>query len=179
MKLLAHKLSVVFIFPFSLLFSNVSLADESKSPESIVHNFYSAYLQPESGGNDALIKTYVSDELAKSIHDSIMCNYDTDDSISEPELANKCSRMHECKQDKGNFICSWYGIWVETDVNYFTKSQDVFLSWRMNINTFDITQKGGDSLVHVVLGDGSEPKAMFEVSLKKDDGNWKIISVTK
>ena len=108
-----------------------------------------------------------------------MCNYDSDDSISESELAKKCAQKHECKQDKGNYICDWYGIWVETDVNYFTKSQDVFLSWRTNINTFDVTQKGSDSLVGVILGDGSEPKARFKVSLKKDNGNWKIISVTE
>lgn len=179
MKSLTHKLRVAFVFLFSLSFSNISLADESKSSESIVHDFYSAYLQPGSGGNDALIKTYVSDELVKSINDSTMCNYDTADSISESELAKKCSQKHECKQDKGNYACDWHGIWVETDVNYFTKSQDVLLSWRTNINTFDVTQKGSDSLVDVVLGNDSEPKARFKVSLKKENGNWKIISVTE
>jgi hypothetical protein len=179
MKSLTHKIRIACVFLFSLSFSNISLAYESKSPESIVHDFYSAYLQDKSGGNETLVKTYVSDDLAKSINYSAMCNYDSDDSISESELTKKCSQKHECKQDKGNYICDWYGIWVETDVNYFTKSQDVLLSWRTNINTFDVTQKGSDSLVDVVLGNGSEPKARFKVSLKKDNGNWKITSVTK
>ena len=55
----------------------------------------------------------------------------------------------------------------------------MLLSWRTNINTFDVIQKGSDSLVDVVLGNDSEPKARFKVSLKKENGNWKIISVTE
>lgn len=179
MKSLTHKLRIAFLLLFSLSFSNVSLAYESISPESVVHDFYSAYLQDKSGGNEALIKTYVSEHLAKSINDSTMCNYDSDDSIPESKLAKKCSQKHECKQEEDNYSCDWSGIWVETYVNYFTKSQDMLSSWRTNINTFDVTQKGSDSLVDVVLGNGSEPKARFKVSLKKENGSWKIISVTK
>jgi len=55
MKSLIHKRRIAFIFLFSLSFANVSLAYETKSSESIVHDFYSAYLQDKLGGNKTLI----------------------------------------------------------------------------------------------------------------------------
>lgn len=177
MKSLINKYRLVFLFIFS--FSNFSLAEESKSPEIIVHEFYSTYLQDESGGNDVLVKTYVSDELAKSINDSTLCSYDSDDSIPESELAKKCSQKHECKQDKGNYICDWYGVWVESDVNYFTKSQDTYPSWQSNINTSTIKKNDNNSEVKLVLGNGTEPNKYINVSLKKINDSWKIISVTE
>lgn len=179
MKSLTHKIRIASLFLIALSFSNFSQAGESKGPENIVHDFYSAYLQDNSDDNDALVKTYVSDELVKSINDSTMCNYDSDDSIPESELAKKCSQKHECKQDKNNYICDWYGTWVESDVNYFTKSQDTYPSWQSNINTSIIKSSNNDSEVDLVLGNRSEPNNHLKVSLKKINGSWKIISVTE
>nr|WP_240725726.1 MULTISPECIES: YbjP/YqhG family protein [unclassified Escherichia] len=49
----------------------------------------------------------------------------------------------------------------------------------MNIKTGTITENGSKSVVGVILGDDSEPKNSLNVSLKKIDSNWKIISVTE
>ena len=115
----------------------------------------------------------------KSINDSMMCNYDSDDSVLAEELEGKCSQKHECKQFKERYICNWHGVWVDTDVDYFTKSQDIYPSWRENISTFDVFQKENDSSVNVILGAGSEPKVKFKVMLKIIDEKWKITSVSE
>ena len=144
-----------------------------------MHNFYSEYLKNDTESNDALVKKYVSDQLLNSITDSTMCNYDSDDSVSASELEKKCSQKHECKQYKGNYICDWDGVWIESDVNYFTKSQDVYPSWKLNIKTSTITNDGSNSVVGVVLGNNSEPKNTLKVSLKKINTDWKITGVTE
>ncbi|ALB63563.1 hypothetical protein AFK62_14110 [Cronobacter condimenti 1330] len=178
-KISRHKFLANFPFTIVFLFSNLSLADELNNPEDIVHDFYSAYLKDEPTGNDVLVKKHVSDELKKSINDSTMCNYDSDDSVSESELAKKCSTKHECKKDKGNYICDWYGVWVESDVNYFTKSQDTYPSWQSNINTSTIKRDEDNSVVRLVLGNGAETNNELKVSLRKYNDGWKIISVTE
>ncbi|HFT9547602.1 TPA: hypothetical protein ACGTAX_004789, partial [Escherichia coli] len=68
---------------------------------------------------------------------------------------------------------------VDTDVDYFTKSQDIYPSWRANIRTFDVFQKENDSSVNVILGAGSEPKVKFKVMLKIIDEKWKITSISE
>lgn len=179
MKLLTHNLFHAFICAFLFSFSHLAFAAESTSPEDIVHDFYSEYLKDDAGNNDALVKKNVSDQLINSIADSTMCNYDSDDSVSASELERKCSEKHECKQYKGNYICDWDGVWIESDVNYFTKSQDVYPSWKLNIKTSTITNDGGKSVVEVVLGNDSEPKNTLKVSLGKINTDWKIVSVTE
>lgn len=110
-----------------------------------------------------------------------MCNYDYDDSVSVSvsELEKKCSKKHECKQYKGNYICEWDGVWIESDINYFTKSQDVYPSWKLNIKTSTITNDGSKSVVEVVLGSDSEPKNILKISLRKINTDWKIVGVTE
>ncbi|AWD00914.1 DUF3828 domain-containing protein [Klebsiella pneumoniae] len=169
----------VFLFAFLLCLSNFTQASGQTSPESIVYNFYKSYLKEESSDNSRFLSQYVSDELMKSINDSMMCNYDSDDSVSAEEREGKCSQNRECKQFKGRYICNWHGAWVDTDVDYFTKSQDVYPSWKVSINTFDVYQKKNDSSVNVILGAGSEPKVKFKVVLERIDGEWKITSVTE
>ncbi|EPS5531922.1 YbjP/YqhG family protein [Klebsiella pneumoniae] len=169
----------VFLFAFLLCLSNFTQASEQTSPENIVYNFYKSYLKEESSDNSRLLSQYVSDELMKSINDSMMCNYDSDDSVSAEELEGKCSQKRECKQFKGRYICNWHGAWVDTDVDYFTKSQDVYPSWKASISTFDVYQKENDSSVNVILGAGSEPKVKFNVVLEKIDRKWKNTSVTE
>lgn len=169
----------VFLFAFLLCLSNFTLASGQTSPESIVYNFYKSYLKEESSDNIRLLSQYVSDELMKSINDSMMCNYDSDDSVSAEELEGKCLQKRECKQFKGRYICNWHGVWVDTDVDYFTKSQDIYPSWKASISTFDISQKENSSSVNVMLGAGSEPKVKFKVMLEIIDEKWKITSVTE
>lgn len=166
----------VFLFAFLLCLSNFTLASGQTSPESIVYNFYKSYLKEESSDNSRLLSQYVSDELMKSINDSMMCNYD---SVSAEELEGKCSQKRECQQFKGRYICNWHGAWVDTDVDYFTKSQDIYPSWKTSISTFDLSQKDNDSSVNVILGAGSEPKVKFKVILERIDGKWKITSITE
>ena len=176
--LMSHMRNV-FLFASLLCLSNFTLASVQASPESMVYEFYKSYLKEKSSDNSRLLSQYVSDELMKSINDSMMCNYDSDDSVSEEELEGKCSQKHECKQFKERYICNWHGVWVDTDVDYFTKSQDIYPSWRANISTFDVFQKENDSSVNVILGAGSEPKVKFKVMLKIIDEKWKITSVSE
>ncbi|HAX7461024.1 TPA: DUF3828 domain-containing protein [Escherichia coli] len=176
--LISHMRNV-FLFASLLCLSNFTLASVQASPESMVYEFYKSYLKEKSSDNSRLLSQYVSDELMKSINDSMMCNYDSDDSVSAEELEGKCSQKHECKQFKERYICNWHGVWVDTDVDYFTKSQDIYLSWRENISTFDVFQKENDSSVNVILGAGSEPKVKFKVMLKIIDEKWKITSVSE
>lgn len=176
--LISHMRNV-FLFASLLCLSNFTLASVQASPESMVYEFYKSYLKEKSSDNSRLLSQYVSDELMKSINDSMMCNYDSDDSVSAEELEGKCSQKHECKQFKERYICNWHGVWVDTDVDYFTKSQDIYPSWRANINTFDVFQKENDSSVNVILGAGSEPKVKFKVMLKIIDEKWKITSVSE
>ncbi|CAD5534092.1 TPA: DUF3828 domain-containing protein [Escherichia coli] len=176
--LISHMRNV-FLFASLLCLSNFTLASVQASPESMVYEFYKSYLKEKSSDNSRLLSQYVSDELMKSINDSMMCNYDSDDSVSAEELEGKCSQKHECKQFKERYICNWHGVWVDTDVDYFTKSQDIYLSWRANISTFDVFQKENDSSVNVILGAGSEPKVKFKVMLKIIDEKWKITSVSE
>lgn len=176
--LISHMRNV-FLFASLLCLSNFTLASVQASPESMVYEFYKSYLKEKSSDNSRLLSQYVSDELMKSINDSMMCNYDSDDSVSAEELEGKCSQKHECKQFKERYICNWHGVWVDTDVDYFTKSQDIYPSWRANISTFDVFQKENDSSVNVILGVGSEPKVKFKVMLKIIDEKWKITSVSE
>lgn len=176
--LISHMRNV-FLFASLLCLSNFTLASVQASPESMVYEFYKSYLKEKSSDNSRLLSQYVSDELMKSINDSMMCNYDSDDSVSAEELERKCSQKHECKQFKERYICNWHGVWVDTDVDYFTKSQDIYPSWRANISTFDVFQKENDSSVNVILGAGSEPKVKFKVMLKIIDEKWKITSVSE
>ena len=176
--LISHMRNV-FLFASLLCLSNFTLASVQASPESMVYEFYKSYLKEKSSDNSRLLSQYVSDELMKSINDSMMCNYDSDDSVLAEELEGKCSQKHECKQFKERYICNWHGVWVDTDVDYFTKSQDIYPSWRANISTFDVFQKENDSSVNVILGVGSEPKVKFKVMLKIIDEKWKITSVSE
>lgn len=179
MKLSTPNIFHAFLYTFLLTCSHVALSTESIKPADTVHDFYSKYLKDDTGNNNEIIKKYVSNQLMNSITDSTMCNYDSDDSVSTSEIEKKCSQKHECKQYKGSYICDWYGVWVESDVNYFTKSQDIYPSWKLNIKTSTIKENGNKSVVGVVLGDDSEPKNILHVSLKKIDSSWKIISVTE
>lgn len=179
MRSLIFTFRNTLLFIFTLTFSHFTLAAGFTGIESTVNNFYKAYLSDNSANNEVLISEYVSNELMRSINDSTMCNYDSDNSVSAAELENKCSQKHECKQYKGNYICDWYGVWVESDVNYFTKSQDVYPSWKSNIKTSTISQNSKESLVGVILGAGADPKVKLIVTLKQENDGWKIISVTE
>lgn len=169
----------VSLFIVVFMYSHFALANVLTVPESTVNSFYNAYLNEDSTNEQALIRKYVSSELIKSINDSTMCNYDSDDSVSATELEKKCSQKRECKQYKGNYICDWYGVWVESDVNYFTKSQEIYPSWKSNIKTNIISQKDKESLIGVILGDGKDITNKLRVTLKKENNGWKIISVTE
>ena len=179
MKSLTHNLYYVFISAFLIACSHLVFAAESLTPEDIVHDFYSEYLKNDAEDNKILVKKYVSEQLLNNIADSAICNYDSDDSISASELKKICSQVRECKNYKGNYICNWGGVWIESDVDYFTKSQDIYPSWKLNIKTSTIMKDESTSVIEVVLGNDSEPKNTLKVSLNKINAGWKIISVTE
>lgn len=167
----------VFLSLSLLIFSSLTFASDVISPKNTVMHFYHALLNDDSRSYSKLVNKYVSDELLRSINDSSLCNYDSDGSVSAAEIEKLCSQKHECKEDKRSYICDWYGIWVESDVNYFTKSQDIYPSWETNIKTSLLMQTGQESIVNVTLGDGTEPINTLRVALKKVDNSWKIIRV--
>lgn len=126
-----------------------------------------------------IISKYASDNLVKSIKYSTMCNYDSDDSVSESDLQKICSAKRECKEYKGNYLCNWYSVWIESDINYFTKSQEDYPSWSNRIKTRIVTQEENDSVIAVVLGEGKETSVPLRVSVKKINNQWKITGVTE
>ncbi|AFH94937.1 TPA: hypothetical protein U2M58_001292 [Providencia stuartii] len=79
--------------------------------------------------------------------------------------------------NNGNTICNWQGTWIETDVNYFLKSQDDSLSWQKNINVFPISENKNLAYVFSILGDGSDENRYLLIELKKDKNEWKINKV--
>ena len=91
----------VFLFAFLLCLSNFTQASEQTSPENIVYNFYKSYLKEESSDNSRFVSQYVSDELMKSINDSMMCNYDSDDSVSAEELEENVHKSANASSLKG------------------------------------------------------------------------------
>lgn len=91
----------VFLFAFLLCLSNFTQASEQTSPECIVYNFYKSYLKEESSDNSRFVSQYVSDELMKSINDSMMCNYDSDDSVSAEELEENVHKSANASSLKG------------------------------------------------------------------------------
>ena len=91
----------VFLFAFLLCLSNFTQASEQTSPESIVYNFYKSYLKEESSDNSRFLSQYVFDELMKSINDSMMCNYDSDDSASAEELEGNVHKSANASSLKG------------------------------------------------------------------------------
>ena len=90
-----------FLFAFLLCLSNFTQASEQTSPENIVYNFYKSYLKEESSDNSRFLSQYVSDELMKSINDSMMCNYDSDDSVSAEELEENVHKSANASSLKG------------------------------------------------------------------------------
>ncbi|WP_232922141.1 DUF3828 domain-containing protein [Buttiauxella sp. S04-F03] len=169
--------AIIFIFVF--MFSQLAFATGNTVTENTVINFYKAYLSDDSANDSSIVSKYVYDELMKSINDSSMCNYDSDDSVSAADLDKLCAKKQECKEYKGNYLCDWYGVWVESDVNYFTKSQDVYPSWKSSIKTSTVRQDAQQSVIDVVLGEGTETSNSLQVTLKEDGDDWKISSVTE
>lgn len=173
--------SVIKLFMCILLISTsqCSLYSEYDSPGKIVEGFYRTYLNESSQGNSQLIEKYVSSQLIQSIRHSFECNYDSSDSSIESENRKLCSKKRECKDYRGNHICDWNGVWIETDVDYFTKSQDIYPSWKRKIKAITISQNNSESLIDVSLGGGTDPVMNLKVGMIRDGDLWKVISVTE
>ena len=78
--------------------------------------------------NSELVRKYVLSNVIQSINHSSLCNYDSDDSVKFDGLEKMCAKKRECSDSNGYYKCNWDCVWVETDVDYFTKSQDIYLS---------------------------------------------------
>jgi hypothetical protein len=169
----------IFMCILLISFSQCALCSEYDSPENIVEGFYRTYLNEPSQGNLKLIEKYVSRQLIQSIRHSFECNYDSEDSSIESENRKLCSKKRECKDYRGNHICDWNGVWIETDVDYFTKSQDIYPSWKRNVKTVTISQSNSESLIDVSLGGGTDPVMNLKVKMIRNGDLWKVISVTE
>lgn len=171
--------SLVLFFFFVFMFSQYAFCSDTNPPISMVKDFYQAYLNDEQKSSTEIISRYVSNNLSKNIDYSLKCNYDTDDSIGAPALGEVCAQKRDCKESKGSYICNWGGFWIESDVDYFTKSQDVYPSWKRYIKVILVSQTNKKSVLGVSLGAGSESVMRLKVTLKLNGNEWKIISVTE
>lgn len=147
----------------------------SASPEQVVKEFYEGYLK--NINEEYLIEYYVTPELALKLYHSSICNYDSD--ADEKELEKVCKKEQKCKNYSGNIVCDWEGTWIETDVNYFIKSQDNYPSWEKNIVVLKSKQTATYSTIDLMLGDGTDPILILQIILIKQGNNWKINQVTK
>ena len=141
--------------------------------------FTLSIIKNDAEDNDILVRNYVSEQLLNSIADSAICHYDFDESISASESEKICLQVLGCKNHNENYICDWGRVRIESDVDYFTKSQDIYPSWKLNIKTSTLTEDESTSVIEVVLGNDPEPKNTLNVSLNKINAGWKIISVTE
>lgn len=162
-----------------VLCSQYAFSSEVDEPENTVKHFYYQYLKEDSKSNVELIKNNVSLGLVEGIKNSFECNYDSDTSMSVHELKKNCSQKRECRNFNDHYSCNWDGFWIEPDVDYFTKSQDIYPSWKKEIATAVISQVNDEAEVKVSLGDGSDPVMTLNVTMKLDNKAWKIISVTE
>ncbi|EOE0523644.1 DUF3828 domain-containing protein [Providencia stuartii] len=152
-----------------------STASSGLSPEEVVVNFYEGYLK--NINEESLVENYVTPELVLKLYYSSICHYDSD--VDEKELEKICKKEQECRKNRGNIVCNWDGTWIETDVNYFIKSQDNYPSWEKSIKILKIKQTDAYSKISLILGDGTEPKLNLQIILVKQGNNWKINRVTK
>ncbi|EKT60361.1 hypothetical protein OOA_12305 [Providencia burhodogranariea DSM 19968] len=152
-----------------------SIASSRLSPEEVVMNFYEGYLK--NTDEETLVELYVTPELALKLYHSSICNYDSD--VDENELKKICRKDQKCKKNSGNIVCNWDGTWIETDVNYFIKSQDNYPSWEKNIVVLKSKQTATYSKIDLILGDGTDPILNLQIVLIKQGSNWKINRVTK
>lgn len=154
-----------FIPLFALCFTPLLVQAKSTEPEKVVYDFYRSYLNAETGEVAELVDTYVSKPLIKSLDASAMCNYGNDEGQKVCET--------ECDADK----CFYYNVWVETDVNYFTKSQDTYDDWGKFVKTKLIYDNDTTAQVDVSLGKQRTQQGHYTVFLIKDGDSWKIWQV--
>lgn len=165
---------VVFI-----LFSRLSYSSQLDSAEKVLNYFYHSYIREDGAASSDLVTTYVLSDVIKSVNNSSLCNYDSDDSASGEDLEKMCAKKRDCKSSKGDYICNWDGVWVETDVNYFTKSQDIYPTWKKVINITPLKKSDASADFKVSLGKYPEPVMRLKVSLVPVERSWKISRVTK
>lgn len=168
----------VFFLPVSLL-PGASFATALISPEEVVNDFYHSYLSSVGMEKNKLTKKFVMPNVIQSINDSFQCNYDSNESFSNEYLERICSQKKEYKSSDGDYICNWNGVWVGTDVDYFTKSQDVYPSWtkKITIKPLEVHDKNAD--FNISLGEYPDPVTNLKVTLIFIDHSWKINSVTR
>lgn len=170
--------TIILVVLFTLL-SKVAFSTEIESPEKVLNDFYHAYLNDEGHNESEVVEKYVLNDVIQSVNNASLCNYDSDDSVSATNGKVDCSNKRECKTRNGDYLCNWNGIWVETDTDYFTKSQDIYPTWSKSIAVVPV--KGGKEDINylVSLGEAPDPVMKLKVSLVSGEHGWKISKVTK
>lgn len=175
--LLSRFMALFFLL---ILSSNAGAsALDNAIPEKFVVQFYKSILSEDVDEADIFSGKYIDDKLLASINLSSLCNYDSEEKELSNAIKTKCSTQRECKINKGNYRCNWDGVWVENDVNYFTKSQDIYPSWRNKIRLKKIRGKANYATYAVTFGDCTDVVKTLYVSLIRKASGWKIISVTE
>ncbi|MGR7482746.1 DUF3828 domain-containing protein [Klebsiella aerogenes] len=173
-----HIKTIILVVLFTLL-SKVAFSAEIESPETVLNDFYHAYLNDEGRNESEVVGKYVLTDVIQSVNNASLCNYDSDDSVSTTNGKGDCSNKRECKTSDGEYVCNWNGVWVEMDTDYFTKSQDIYPTWSKSIAVAPL--KGGKEDIDylVFLGKAPDPVMKLKVSLVSGEHGWKISKVTK
>ena len=174
MKTAIKTVKYLFLIPWLLLPLSAGAALlPAESPVSVVLDFYRLNLQDSSSdGYDQSVKQYVTLTLQKNISDSISCNYDSDD--TDQAL---CDTPRPCKTTENHSACLWGDNWVENDVNYYTKSQDIYDSWVNYRDAYTESQTDEMATVLVTLGNPPDELLPLRVTVINEKGNWKINNV--
>lgn len=166
-----------FILFSILVFSScTAFSSQDASAEKVLLDFYQAYINEIGGEGSELVGKHVVNNVVQSINNSFQCNYDSDNTDDYKKV---CAKKRDCKNSKGDYICNWNGVWVETDVNYFTKSQDFYPSWSQCITITRLKENATGAEFKVSLGEFPEPVMKLQVKLVLVEHTWKISSVMK
>lgn len=142
---------------------------ERSNPEKVVIDFYRQYLNHWESGGDTIKNKYVSQPLINIIRDALVCSYTADEEEAKQICSTRCNEN----------ACYYNGLWIENDVDYFTKSQDVYPDWPEFITTKLISRNDTAALESLTLGKKKEEKTNFTITLIKDNDAWQIWQVQR
>lgn len=147
-----------------LCLASFSAQAASDDPNKHVYQFYHLYLD-NPAIHDEVLTEYVAKPLLEAIDTSMQCNYGQSEGDEKV-----CSS--ECIENK----CTYGHVWVETDVDYFTKSQDPNTDWANTLETKLVSSNETSALVMVTLD--KTDNVSYAVTLVNDEGGpdsgWKI-----
>lgn len=155
------RLLLKVLFAGCLLLPFASQA-ASPGPEDVVKTFYQSYLKG-NGTIPVSLSRHLDRHLIKSLNNWAACESDTKGAI--------------CPTECIKFACNYDGVWIDHYVNYFTKTGKSWPTWSSAIRAAVMKKGTTTATVKVVIGKDPDPSVTMNVSMKKEDGHWKISTV--